>query len=781
MLLFSLGLRGKTWKVKGESMQKPLYWIGIRESEIEDIRQMFAGSITIFGSGQNGNCAFERETGLRYDYNQDNKSWYSFVKCNALNIIQAAPDCCFMLYDTDEAEQYGLEVSSRTVCRNPESLLQLLSDKFRTRQWLSEYVPILPYQMQSGSKVCYSVLRESFPGKEDFVIQSSYSCGGSGTWLLTKKNHGKVLKQLDPETLYAISPYLKNSISPNLHMVLFSDTVLLLPPSVQLLEINDHGFAYKGADYPMYRSLTKQVDRSLRAYAQQIGKILRRAGYRGVCGIDFLVSEGIVYLMEVNARFQSSTFLLNRTMAQMGWNISVQSLHLNAFQTDAAPKLPEKLQIPYSFYHYAYEPAQREQLRYLHKLFKKFPEVDCIDDGLDWDVKLESGTYLYKAVFCGAVSAPGPEGECRRNGNVGFPALVFSSEELAHDLERLKLMLLAHGVRLSDKAKAHLTANGGFNHKEFEALDLVLKEHIYVCAPYDTNWSQLSPFCVEIKPTGEYFLTYYGARITEIQVRQEDILGEKRTSSGILYNDVTYLGNDRLRVYQRLGCFFKDCGKGCKFCDIPEDSRMLTLADIYQAVDEYRDHPQVRHYMIGGGSNPSDDDFLTTIQIAKHIRDTTGKPIYLMSLPPERPETLQRLKENGVTQIAFNLEIFDRNLAQKYMPGKGAIPLPTYDQAFRTAVKLWGRTGDVRTIFVVGLEPMSSLLRGVNYVAELGVSPILSLFRPVTGTPLHGLQAPSDKEIWEIYQKAKSICSSHDVALGPACPYCQDNCLKYAI
>ena len=40
---------------EGELMQNPLYWIGIRESEIEDVCNLFDGSITIFGSGQDGN------------------------------------------------------------------------------------------------------------------------------------------------------------------------------------------------------------------------------------------------------------------------------------------------------------------------------------------------------------------------------------------------------------------------------------------------------------------------------------------------------------------------------------------------------------------------------------------------------------------------------------------------------------------------------------------------------------------------------------------------------
>ena len=149
-----------------------------------------------------------------------------------------------------------------------------------------------------------------------------------------------------------------------------------------------------------------------------------------------------------------------------------------------------------------------------------------------------------------------------------------------------------------------------------------------------------------------------------------------------------------------------------------------------------------------------------------------------MSLPPKDVTILDRLKQSGITEVAFNLEVFDRDLARRYMPGKGAIPLAAYQDAFRAAVRLWGRTGNVRTIFIVGLEPAESLLKGIAYVAEMGVSPILSLLRPVEETPLHGLLAPSDEEIWEIYQAAKAICAQQGLSLGPACPYCEDNTLK---
>ena len=46
-------------------MTRPLFWIGIRESEIMDCNHLFTGSITIFGTGENGNRSFDHSTGYR--------------------------------------------------------------------------------------------------------------------------------------------------------------------------------------------------------------------------------------------------------------------------------------------------------------------------------------------------------------------------------------------------------------------------------------------------------------------------------------------------------------------------------------------------------------------------------------------------------------------------------------------------------------------------------------------------------------------------------------------
>lgn len=765
-------------------MREPLYWIGIRSSELQAVPGLFAGSITMFGPEQDGNRSFEHQQQTRHDYNQDSAEWMDFVKCSAERILQQVPNGRFMIYSPEEVGCYGDAVSQHTVCQNPQSLLTLLEDKFQTRQWLSDYVPILPYKIQRGETLSYASMLRDFPGFKRFVVQASFSCGGSGTWLVTEENHTQILSRLDPETPYAVTAYQENSVSPNIHLIIYDQTILMLPPSIQLVESGEDGFCYRGADFPLYRSLPKQWDVRLKQNAQEIGNVLRRAGYRGVCGIDFLIADDTVYLMEINPRFQSSTFLLNRALRETGYECSLQSLQLDSFEAplpDARFRNLSSLEVPYSCYHYEYQSGRDADLHCIWNLLKRMPDVDCIDDGLDWTMRLEPHTYLYKGVFRGSIAALAPPLRCRLHANIGLAPAFISAETLRKDLERLKIMLLSRGVRLSSEAAQRLNDTGGFNHEEFWALDLVLKGHIYICVPYDTNRSELSPFCVEAAEKSGYFLSYYGKYVLDVLVRAEDAIGDGQTDRGILYSDITYLGNDRLRVFHRPGCYFKDLGKGCDFCDIPKDDRIFTLKDIFQALDAYRNHPAVRHYLIGGGSNAPEDDFSVIESISMHIRDTTGKPIYLMSLPPRNIEILARLKQAGITEVAFNLEVFDRNLAQRYMPGKGAIPLAVYEDAFRASVELWGRTGNVRTIFIVGLEPAESLLEGIAHVAEMGVSPILSLLRPIEDTPLHRFLAPRDEEIWEIYQAAKAICARQGVLLGPACPCCEDNTLKISL
>ena len=149
-----------------------------------------------------------------------------------------------------------------------------------------------------------------------------------------------------------------------------------------------------------------------------------------------------------------------------------------------------------------------------------------------------------------------------------------------------------------------------------------------------------------------------------------------------------------------------------------------------------------------------------------------------MSLPPKDISILKMYYEAGVTEIGFNIELFDQDTALKYMPGKGKISRQEYFSALKEAVKYWGNTGKVRSLMIIGLESENSLLQGIRELCQIGVMPILSVFRPIPGTDTENIVPPSNHFLRNIYKKGTMICEEFSLHLGPECPFCQNNTLS---
>lgn len=757
-----------------------LYWIGIRESELAATNHLFSGSITIFGTGKGSNYSFDKEYDLRFDYNQDNDLWINFVNKKANEILGKNPEARFLLYYFPELEMYEENLQKHLIAINDLSLITLLDNKLNTREWLKDFVTVPPYATYIGNAVNFDQLRDMFPDTQEFVVQAEYSCGGSGTWLFRKEDESRILAKLEPYSTYTISPYYDKSISLNIHIIVYEKEILLLPPSVQLISHDTNAFLYKGGDFIMFQYLPNSLKQHLREASIAIGKQLQAIGYRGVCGIDFIAAKEELYFMEINPRFQSSTFLINQSYAQSKTPLSVQELHMDAFNHVACSCPVPDIPVNYSFYCYSYDEKYKIKLHMLWELYQSSSDVAaCIDDDLNWDCQFENDTYLFKAVFDYNIAALSPDFKCRIVPNINIEKMFPMSR--IEDMVLLKLMLLNHGIRLSKESKEKFIENGGPNHEEFYALDITIRSHIHISVPYLTRISALSPFYIQTDERGRFCLFLWDSFLEVISIRSVDPLGEKRTKNGWKYNEITYLGNDRLRVYHRAGCYFKSNQIGCRFCDIEKNDREINMEDIREAVKAYQNLQSLHHYMIGGGSDKPNSDFTNIIETAKCIREFGNKPIYLMSLPPFDCSILFRLKEAGITEVSFNIEVFDRTLARQYMPGKGSIPLDIYTNAFREAVKLWGKNGNVRSIFIVGLEPLNSLMQGIEYACQLGVSPILSLFKPIEETPMSYLLPPSDQELLELYQEVLKTCMRYGIEMGPSCPCCEDNTLKLTL
>lgn len=755
---------------------KDLFWIGIQESEIENTYNLFEGSITIFGSNSNNNFAFEKKYNKRYDYNQDSELWNEFVNSTVKYILKKYPNAQFLLYYPMDISYYNQELKSRIIGLNDVIYLDILDNKIKCKNWFGNEVPTICSEVYFGKTLIEKILEKKC-FEQAMVVQGEYSCGGSNTWILNEKNKKNIINRIDSQLTYSISPYYENSMSLNIHVIVYANEIIILPASIQIININNDSFEYQGADFILYQTLPSSVKKKVYDFANLIGHRLCKSGYRGICGIDFLETNGEVYFLELNPRFQSSSFIINMAYNKINTNFSLQHLHLDSFiNNNCSYKIP-KTKINYSFYKMIYNSNRHNSLKNLSHQAKKSNQVIYIDDKLSWDSDLENNTYLFKLIFTKNICSISPYKKLQIHPNLLYESPKFNSKNLMNHLLELKIMLLSHGVFISSKVINYLEKNGGINCQEFDAIDISILDKCFISVPYEVNLSFLSPFNIR-QVNGKLYLYYNYSKLIQIKIRGIDLLSKKETDDGFTYSEIAYLGNDRLRISHRVGCYFKDKGCGCGFCDLVDDKRKLSINTIKTVINAYDENKSINHYLIGGGSQSLEDDFSTISEISKYLKNRKGKPIYLMSLPPMNTTILEDLKNAGITEVAFNIEIYNRIIARKYMPGKGKIPLKAYFNALKNAVKLWGKNGKVRTIFIVGLEPVESLLKGIEEVCKIGVSPILSLFKPVENTPLSHLMPPSDTEILDIVLATEKICEKYNLSMGPECHYCEDNTLK---
>ncbi|MFQ5531968.1 MAG: radical SAM protein, partial [Candidatus Nanoarchaeia archaeon] len=95
------------------------------------------------------------------------------------------------------------------------------------------------------------------------------------------------------------------------------------------------------------------------------------------------------------------------------------------------------------------------------------------------------------------------------------------------------------------------------------------------------------------------------------------------------------------------------------------------------------------------------------------------------------------------------------------------------------AVPIFGE-GNVRSLLMVGIEPLEDTLRGVEVLAERGCDPVLSPFRPDPSTPMRNEKPPNVDFLIETYERAKEITGRFSgVKLGPRCIPCHHNTLTF--
>lgn len=212
-----------------------------------------------------------------------------------------------------------------------------------------------------------------------------------------------------------------------------------------------------------------------------------------------------------------------------------------------------------------------------------------------------------------------------------------------------------------------------------------------------------------------------------------------KTADGVPYEKLAKLhGRNVLATTVVQTCIRYGEDQRCRFCSIEESlragattavKRPAELAEVAEAAVRLDGVTQM--VMTTGTSAGSDRGARHLARCAAAVKAAVPTlPIQVQCEPPDDLSVLTDLRESGVDAIGIHVESLDDEVRRKWMPGKSTVPLSRYREAWREAVRVFGRN-QVSTYLLIGLgEDPDELVAGAKELIAMGVYPFVVPFRP---------------------------------------------------
>lgn len=347
------------------------------------------------------------------------------------------------------------------------------------------------------------------------------------------------------------------------------------------------------------------------------------------------------------------------------------------------------------------------------------------------------------------------------------------------NIELLKLELLTQGMKISRRAEEAFTENGKrpatlADYASTSGIPLKLDNDIWVNAPFLEDFCKKSSIIFDFD-RGGYFVVWNNQKYPAIPTPVPAYFNEKNK------NDIPYINfgvthTDRIRISPIDGCYW-----GCKFCDLNlHKYNKASIKDLIEVIKIAIDDEilPAKHGLISGGTpRPEDREYF--MKVMEEIPKAVNIPMDAFIAPWADLDCIKRLHSFGINELSINMELWNDKISKSIMTQKAAIGRDSYLRFIEKAVEVFGK-GKVRSILMVGLEPLSDLFEGVENLAKIGCSPVLSPFRPSPKTALAQYAPPVVTQLVEAYEGSKKIAKKYGVKLGPRCISCHHNTLTFS-
>jgi len=345
----------------------------------------------------------------------------------------------------------------------------------------------------------------------------------------------------------------------------------------------------------------------------------------------------------------------------------------------------------------------------------------------------------------------------------------------------IKAELLIDGVnidasalyRVGEKYKEQIHGVFDFDlesheHKKLPS-EIILEGRMLV--PFKKN--STSPFMLK-RNNGSLFLEYNGKYVLDIKYNRRPGFYDTKTSDDILMSQIGQnVSKDALIVAYSNYCNYYKTGEECWFCNLVHTKKtfnedvigLKTPSHIAETFQKAIEEGVVDKLLLTGGMHPNGKEHDYYIDVAKAVKEQTGKdhvPGTVVISAPTDLKKIDNLKKAGFDSVAFNLEVWDRNLFAGICPGKSrTIGWDTYLKALEYAGSIFEH-GKVRSMFVSGLESKDSFLKGAEYLASKNVLAFPMPWTPNSGSKLEGHRTPQPQWHLDLGRKLVDIWQQYD-------------------
>ncbi len=304
----------------------------------------------------------------------------------------------------------------------------------------------------------------------------------------------------------------------------------------------------------------------------------------------------------------------------------------------------------------------------------------------------------------------------------------------------------------------------------FEPYDIVANAMVRINSDLLVDITADGPVITDKKTNESYSISF---------TKEPVFYGETVTENVKADNVITYLFGHTFGIFESTQCYLANKEEACKFCSIrankyrPKDilnivdvSTVLSCLDVIFRKDL---NVTVNNIFISGGNiyNDVNKNFKhyssLAVEVAKLIEKYSLNISVTLSVFPPQDLSLVDMLHGYNINLMVSTEVFDPHLYDIICPGKSKILSKSHLESYLcSAVRALGHNR-VFSFAIHGLEPLESLLHGIEKYAEMGVCTIVHVLRKEPGTDIGkcDVYVPTFEEVVNVAKYTQDIYSRY--------------------